>query len=397
MGNLYDDEDNKAQLLAMNDEDQLLAMNEDPTSMSDAMPDYGQAPQAELLSGGVTPSDDVLKNYFANQMKMKDDLAKAEGRADQGKFYAQLGGAMNTIAAGAANKKADNSFYEGLANDSDKIVDRTLKHQALSQKGDSLLANYFAKKNQAEQQNARQDKQLTAKSEAEKAKIDAFNRRTDALAGAKKEKGSVGQQSLDRTFGKEYDEWTSGGALSVDKNLTKLNGVLSALQSAGKDSNISGRWVGRAPDIMRSEQSIAIRDDIRSAVMDSLKATLGAQFTEKEGERIFNLAYNDKLSPEANIPRLQSQIQYLAGLKANKEAKAQYFENNNGSLQGYKAGLGSPKAASSDGGGSKPPKPPASPAPAGKVRVIKKSTGKAGFIPSSQLQEALSSGEYTQG
>ena len=33
MGNLYDDEDNKAQLLAMNDEDQLLAMNEDPTSM----------------------------------------------------------------------------------------------------------------------------------------------------------------------------------------------------------------------------------------------------------------------------------------------------------------------------------------------------------------------------
>lgn len=395
MGNLYDDDENQSLMLAMNDEPQLLAMNDD-SLMSDATPDLGLG-QGTPDVPAVVPSDDVLKTYFANQAKMRDDLTKAESRADQGRFYAQLGGALNTISAGAANKKADNSFYEQLANDSDRIVDRTMKQQALAQKGDSVLANYFAKKNQVEQQNARQDKQLAAKSETDKAKIDAFNRRTDALAKAGAKKGSVGQQSLDRTFGKEYDEWTSGGSLSVDKNLDKLNGVLGVLQNAGKNSNISGRFVGRAPDIMRSEQSIALRDDVRSAVMDTLKATLGAQFTEKEGERIFNLAYNDKLSPEANIPRLQRQIQYLTGLKANKEAKARYFENNNGSLQGYKpspVSTGSTQTAAGDGNSATTPK---TTVPAGKVRVIKKSTGKAGFIPASQLREALDSGEYTQG
>lgn len=136
-----------------------------------------------------------------------------------------------------------------------------------------------------------------------------------------------GQQALDKTFAKEYDDWTSGGEASVDKNLTRLKEARDKLEKAKGDLiGTSGPITGRLPDFLRSENSRTIQQDVQAAAQGALKATLGAQFTEKEGERIMKMAYDPTLSPEANIQKIDAAIAELESGKLAKNAKAGHFE-----------------------------------------------------------------------
>lgn len=158
----------------------------------------------------------------------------------------------------------------------------------------------------------------------------------------KPEKSSPGQMALDRTFAKEYDEWTSKDRSIADKNISQLEGTLKTLDDGGGGGLIptSGRIIGRLPDVVKPEASIRMREDVRSAVMNTLRATLGPQFTEREGEQIFNLAYNEKLSPAENVHKLGPIIKQLKEMRDSKEAKSAYFEEHGSSLKGYKGAKG---------------------------------------------------------
>ena len=77
------------------------------------------------------------------------------------------------------------------------------------------------------------------------------------------------------------------------------------------------------------------RQDIEEVVQRNLRLILGAQFTEKEGTRLIERAFNPNLSTAENknrIDRLLTQIQIAA---ETKEDAAAYF-NENGTLQGWK-------------------------------------------------------------
>lgn len=143
-----------------------------------------------------------------------------------------------------------------------------------------------------------------------------------------------GQQALDKSFAKEYDDWTSGGEAAVDKNLQRLKEAQAKLAKVKDDTfGTSGPLTGRLPNFLRSEESKTIEQDVRAAAQGALRATLGAQFTEKEGERIMNAAYDPTLSPEANMKKIDLAIQELESSKLAKNAKAAHFEQN-GTLQG---------------------------------------------------------------
>jgi hypothetical protein len=89
-----------------------------------------------------------------------------------------------------------------------------------------------------------------------------------------------------------------------DQYLNNINKIDNAIDILDKDKyRTSGRFVGKLPDLFRTESSITARENIQSAVQETLRPTLGAQFTEKEGERIMNLQYNENLDEAENKKR----------------------------------------------------------------------------------------------
>lgn len=145
-----------------------------------------------------------------------------------------------------------------------------------------------------------------------------------------------GQKALDRDYAKDFNDWTSTSRNSLEKNLQRLENAKSALS---EDTSLSGPLRGLLPDNVRNftnEKAISVRDEVRAAAQGALKATLGSAFTEKEGERIMNQAYNEKLSPEENIRKIDQAINELKSNKLNNDKKAYYFQKN-GTLSGLEA------------------------------------------------------------
>jgi len=175
---------------------------------------------------------------------------------------------------------------------------------------------------------------LKTRAEIGKLNADAAKARKEgstSLAGGKSE----GFKALDKDYAKDFNDWTSAGRAAVDKNLDRLRQARAAL--AG-DSSLTG-WRGNLPDAIRNvtnEKAIQTRDDVRAAAQGALKAALGASFTEKEGERIMNQAYNEKLSPEANLAKIDAAIKELETARDSNERKARYFQER-GSLAGLDA------------------------------------------------------------
>lgn len=162
-----------------------------------------------------------------------------------------------------------------------------------------------------------------------------------------------GQEALDRKFGQEYAEYTAGGGYAdVQKQLNQLGEVYKALGTYKPDpadpskqiyepgeSNLTGSLIGRTPDVMLSmteagSRAIAARDTIEEVVQRNLRLILGAQFTEKEGERLIARAYNPKLGEEENKKRVGRLIKQIQTAAEQKQRASEYFEQN-GTLKGF--------------------------------------------------------------
>ncbi len=162
------------------------------------------------------------------------------------------------------------------------------------------------------------------------------------LANGGNENMTPGRKAADMAFGKEYVDFNTMGRPTAEKGLSTLQEARQELVDKGGD--LTGPIRGAMPDFIRAftnPEAVAVKERIRGAVQNTLKSTLGAQFTEKEGERIFNNAYNDRLSPKENIDRLDKIIGELQGGVNAKENMGQYFEKK-GTLTGYQGGAKAP-------------------------------------------------------
>lgn len=145
----------------------------------------------------------------------------------------------------------------------------------------------------------------------------------------------TGRKAADTAFGKEYSEFRAGGgSANLKKNIGLLESAVGDLKSGKvKTGGMTGFLGNDVQDVINPQVSIA-RDKIRAAIQGTLKQVLGAQFTEKEGEAIFNRAFNPRLSNEENARRVQAELDSLKEMANAKEEATKYFEEH-GTLTGF--------------------------------------------------------------
>jgi len=150
---------------------------------------------------------------------------------------------------------------------------------------------------------------------------------------------TYGQKAADTEFGKEYVEWRAkGGSTAVQKNMLQLDEALNKLETS---DNITGPVIGRTPDLilsMKYPEAVATRDIVTQVAQENLRAILGAQFTEKEGERLIARAYNPKLQEGENAKRVRRLLRQMRAAALSKDSAADYWEKN-GTLKGWEGTL----------------------------------------------------------
>ena len=101
--------------------------------------------------------------------------------------------------------------------------------------------------------------------------------------------------------------------------------------------NISGMDIGLTPERLRpfiQPEATSFLDEVNDIVFQSLRATLGAQFTEQEGKRLVGATFNQALPEEFNRARLQRLSAKIKSIYQAKQDAINYF-NEKGTLAGF--------------------------------------------------------------
>jgi hypothetical protein len=142
------------------------------------------------------------------------------------------------------------------------------------------------------------------------------------------------QKAADDAFGKEYVEFNSGAFADAQKNIAQLRDVHAKL---AKGERLTGPEIGiQGRGLLKYTNPTAMQalEQVEEVVQRNLRIVLGAQFTEKEGERLIARSYNPALPPEQNAERLGRLLQAMETALQAKQAMAAYYEKN-GTLRGY--------------------------------------------------------------
>jgi len=146
-----------------------------------------------------------------------------------------------------------------------------------------------------------------------------------------------GEEALDKAFAKDNaDEIAYGNPGEAD-----TAGVLKTnVDALGKTSALRdgyNRATGLLPDMFKDIINPGLADveaTSRSAVLSRLRATLGAQFTKDEGERIFSQTFNPRLPAEMNQKRIARLSLVLGEMGKHRALSIDYFRKN-GTLKGF--------------------------------------------------------------
>jgi hypothetical protein len=172
--------------------------------------------------------------------------------------------------------------------------------------------------------------------------IQQLDKRIAYLGGERAEKegeaSTVGEKALDKKIGEEYASWVvGGGAVQSASRISRVRDVISKLK---KEKDISGPVVGFALDNLPSLASVLYpdaqdaKDVIESVVQTDLRAILGGQFAQKEGEALIKRAYNPRLGEEKNARRLELLALQMQMVSDEKNRAMDYF-GEKGSIKGY--------------------------------------------------------------
>ena len=147
---------------------------------------------------------------------------------------------------------------------------------------------------------------------------------------------TAGQKKVDENYATQYFEYMKGSA-DTEKQLDQLGLALNTLQTT-KDGSITGKRVAALDASGKlayvDPEAQAVYDQVTEVVQRNLRLVLGAQFTEKEGERLIARAYNPALGQEENARRVKALMTQIQTAHQSQKQMAQYFRDN-GTLQGY--------------------------------------------------------------
>jgi len=151
---------------------------------------------------------------------------------------------------------------------------------------------------------------------------------------------SPGEKKADEKFAEDYIEFATGGYADTVKQLGQLQDSVNTLETAPEGS-ITGPKVGILPRqalAVVNPQAANTMEQVEEVVQRNLRLILGAQFTEKEGERLIARAYNPYLPQAQNAIRLKRLIQQIQSAAEAKNSASQYFRKH-GTLKGWEGKL----------------------------------------------------------
>jgi hypothetical protein len=126
----------------------------------------------------------------------------------------------------------------------------------------------------------------------------------------------------------------SGERVQAGLNVQQLNQIADSLE---KTDTATGPIIGLLPKFVRdviTPQGASLQDSAERIVQGGLRATLGGQFTQAEGDRFLARAYNPRLDEKQNAANLRTIAREIAAMQLDKKNALAYFEKN-GTLEGF--------------------------------------------------------------
>lgn len=142
--------------------------------------------------------------------------------------------------------------------------------------------------------------------------------------------------ALDKDYAKDFNDFTTKGAVNSRKGIEKLKLLSAELKGKTGFFDAGGGRASILPDAMRNQDSIRIREAARNAANTTLKDLFGGQLSDGERIAASQEYYNDKLDNKANADILDAKVAQLEENYKNQIGKASYFKQN-GTLKGYGA------------------------------------------------------------
>jgi hypothetical protein len=147
-----------------------------------------------------------------------------------------------------------------------------------------------------------------------------------------------GQVKSDEAMATEYVDWSTKGQAESEKALGQLYGALGNLQSGNvKTGDYKALLSSLAPDKFVSflrPDYMNTKEQVQEVVQKNLVATLGAQFAEREGDRVIARAYNENVDTDLNIDRIQRLVKQIVAT-TDAKAKAMDYYSKFGTMRGY--------------------------------------------------------------
>jgi hypothetical protein len=282
-----------------------------------------------------TPPPNSQTEYEKLQAKLQElrDLEAAQGETAAkynfgAKAAAIIGDTLARYNTGGIQKNAKaNIQYTGPKLQEMMGIIGEAKAPGTSDQRKELLAQY--------QQLLDSNKQSKSEQLAER-KIKAYEDQVSASKMNKEQKPTEGAKTADREFAKVYGTWKAGGKGDFEESSKIFKEAINALEKGDVSTGTLSGAGSRLPGVRTDTKELETR--VRKSLNTMLRSTLGAQFTEQEGEKIFNQTFDPFASKESNIANMQTELDRISSKARDIQDQAKYFEENKSSLSGYKYG-----------------------------------------------------------
>ena len=275
-----------------------------------ALPYLGRAYQQGMASAG-----DIYGTGL-NQLARQQLLAQ---RSDEDKLY--------TIDGALVNRQGD-VIYQAPLKDKGESSKTTLVQnlEKLKDINDKLKENP-------------NDEYLNQAKQAILTSFDLIPKAEQPLSETEKFEETLSETDVtrDKELIKELKSFETNEFSGITKNIGQIDSAINALKTAD-EGQLTGKGVGLAYDTgtldYLNPEAKSTLEAVQEVVQQNLRLVLGAQFTEREGSRLIERAYNPRLSQKENIVRLERLKKQILDSYNQKKNMIDYF-NEKGTFKGY--------------------------------------------------------------
>lgn len=145
--------------------------------------------------------------------------------------------------------------------------------------------------------------------------------------------------ALGNSLGEAAGEWLKSGATQSSGNRAEAVRVIDSLEAAlasGKD--LTGNVASFLPESARAvfdAEGLDAQQSVERIVQQSLKATLGAQFAQREAEQLLARTWNPRLSTEVNLRRTRRLLGELDAHSKKMNLITRGIIENGGDVMAY--------------------------------------------------------------